>query len=50
MGSSLVVVVYDYETASYSFSNYILLFENNITHENFIATNTDNGTKLDWNL
>lgn len=34
----------DYETASYSFSNYILLLKNNTTHENFIVTNTDNGT------
>jgi hypothetical protein len=40
----LVVVFYNYETASYSFSNYILLFKNNVTHENFIVTNTDNGT------
>ncbi len=36
----------DYETASYSFSNYILLFKNNTTYENFIVTNTDNG--INW--
>ena len=33
----------EYETASYSFSNYILLFKNNTTHENFIVTNANTG-------
>ena len=34
----------EYETATYSFSNYILLFKNNTTHDNFIVTNTNNNT------
>jgi hypothetical protein len=33
----------EYETASFSFSNYILLFKNNTTHENFIVTNANTG-------
>ena len=36
----------EYKTASFSFFNCILLFENDTTHENFIVTNTK--TSVNW--